>query len=219
VLGPRAAILRWAHARTVHALADCLLLGRVSAEEELVVEPGCRFSRLNAPRIVFGAVAVPGGADRGPDRRAGLWRAPATAGPPRSALVAGRWVAGGDVEIPAGEVFRGDLVVRGDLLLRRGAAVDGSVKAHGDVRLDPGAAVAGAIVATRSIHAVGRCAVGGPILAETEVKLGAGSVVGAPDAPATVSAPAIRIEPGVVVHGTAWAREDGTVSFADFVSA
>lgn len=219
VLGPRAAVLRWAHARSVHALPDCVLLGRLSADEELVLEPGCRFTRIHAPTIVFGSVAVPGRTDRDDERRRALWRAPATAGPRSSALVAGRWVAQGDLEIPAGEVFRGDLVVRGDLVMRRGAGIDGSIKAHGDVRLEPGVCVAGAVVSTRSISAVGRCSVDGPIVAEREVRLGAGSVVGAAGAPATVTAPVIRVEPGVVVHGTVWAKEDGTISFADFVSA
>jgi cytoskeletal protein CcmA (bactofilin family) len=219
VLGPRAAVLRWAHARSVHALADCVLLGRLSADEELVLEPGCRFARVNAPRIVFGSVAVPGGTDRDDERRRALARAPATTGPRAAALAAGRWLAKGDLEIPAGEVFRGDLVVRGNLVVGRGAGIDGSIKAHGDVRLEPGVAVTGAVVCTVSITAVGRCTLDGPVVSEREIRLGAGSVVGALAAPTTVTAPVIRIEPGVVAHGTVWARDAGTLSFADFVSA
>jgi cytoskeletal protein CcmA (bactofilin family) len=219
VLGPRADVLRWAHARSVHALADCVLLGRLSADEEVVLEPGCQFARVNAPRIVFGSVAVPGAIDRDDQRLCRLARAPSTTGPRASALAAGRWLSKGDLEIPAGEVFRGDLVVQGHLVIHRGAGIDGSIKAHGDVRLDPGVSVTGAVVSTRSISAVGRCTLGGPVLSEREVRLGAGSVVGALGAPATVAAPVIRIEPGVVVHGTVWARDDGRLSFADFVTA
>ena len=53
-LGRQSVSLRWLHAtRAVSARSGSVLFGRASADEFIRLERGCRFERLNAPRVEF----------------------------------------------------------------------------------------------------------------------------------------------------------------------
>src|SRR5277367_1618372 len=48
-------VIRWAHAvRRFRAEHDCDLFGRISADQEIQLQAGCVFQRVNAPMIVSG---------------------------------------------------------------------------------------------------------------------------------------------------------------------
>jgi cytoskeletal protein CcmA (bactofilin family) len=95
------------------------------------------------------------------------------------------------------------------LLLGAGSQVGGSLKAHGHVAADDGCRIQGHVVAVGRIELGERCAVRGSLISETAIVLGPGCRIGAPEFPATVSAPRIDVAPGVVVHGTLWASKSG----------
>ncbi len=209
-LAPQATVLRWAHGQQVVVAQDCRLGGRVSAEHSLSVGSGVSFSLLHAPVVHFGgdgsAPAAPSDSHAAMPRglRLGLpdevsWNA-----------VAGRGTCGQSLQIGPGRAWRGDLVCQGDLLIGRSCRVRGSIKAWGDLRVDVGCRVIGNLVAAGRIVLGADCVVQGAVVSETAVLLGQGCVVGAPGAPATVTAPRIVVAAGVTVHGTLWAGEQGS---------
>jgi hypothetical protein len=64
------------------------------------------------------------------------------------------------------------------------------------------------------------CVVLGAVLSEVAIVVGPGCTVGAPGAPATITAPHIEIAPGVTVYGTLWAEKKGwTAEAATFIPA
>jgi hypothetical protein len=212
VLHRGAGVARWAHATSVRAGEDCVLLGRLSAEREVVLGPGCEFARVNAPTVAVCPQLAP--APPAPAVEAAAEHAPAAVvvAPSADGVVPGRLLARGDVEIAEGQLFQGDIVARGDVSIGAGARVLGSIKSHGAVRLGAGAAVKGAVIAVRELAIAAACTVGGAVVCQGDVDVAGGTVIGAPDAPATLTAPVIRVAPGVTVHGTLWARVRGTVA-------
>lgn len=207
VLGAKSVVGNWIHARRVYGAPDCLIFGRLSAEKEIVLEPGCRFTRVHAPWVQFGADASPRREAQGHT----LDNQPqAMVQVPGAELDStGRWIVDGHLDFPAYGVFSGDIVVYGNLTIRRGAAIHGSVKARGTLRLESAVTVRGALISGTDLIIGTACAVCGPLMAEQQVDIDAGVVVGTLEKLTTVTAPHIHITSGVIVHGTVWAREQG----------
>ena len=199
-LGSGSVVLRWVHAvGTFSTDPDCKLYGRISSDRVIRLNADCSFLRLNAPQIETGettdSIAPPGSADL-----------PANVG-----TATPRTLHDGDLEIPAGEVFHGSLVVRGRLRVGSGARICGSVKSEKDMVLEPRVCVDGSLTSARKMHIGQDCRVHGPVIAERTLRMERGTRCGTAENPTTVSAPRIEVEPGVVVLGTLWAREQGRV--------
>jgi len=211
-LGARSRSLRWMHAgHDLEAGEDCVLHGRVSAAETIVLEEGCGFERLHARRICFG-------------RRSGAKQAPGGAAPADRELLrpedlhnlveveGARWLIEDELQIPEGVLVEADLVVTGWGRIGAGARIVGSVKAHSELYLDERVEIAGSAVSGGNLFVAQSCRILGPALAEGEIRLDRLSVIGEDGRPTTVSARDIYVAPGVSVHGTVWAHVDGWVS-------
>ena len=191
-------VLRWGHAvGGFEAGRDCKLFGRVSSDSGIALAVGCRFSRLNAPRISVG--------ERVDESTSLNLDLSVKADPTRRVLHQGNF------EIRAGELFRGNLVVRGKLCIGAGARVFGSVKAEKVMVVEEGVSAEGSLTCGSDMRIGPRCAIRGPVIAERSMILQAGTRCGTPQLPTTVSAPRIEVEEGVEVFGTLWAREEGQV--------
>jgi len=198
-LGKRSSVLRWAHAAfELVADEECQLYGRVSAAGYLTISQGCRFFRLNAPRINIGQGSGNNPANRVP-------REPGVSVPLRRVL------HHGDVIIEAGEVVYGSIVARGKLHLRSGAKVVGSIKSNKDLVIENEAVVEGGVICSERMIVGSRCTLLGPIIAERSMVLYHGTVCGDLQKPTTVSSPEIQVQEGVVIFGTLWARQSGSV--------
>ena len=200
-LGNGSSVMRWVHAvGNFSANPGCKLYGRISSDRIIRLSPDCSFLRLNAPRIeVGGTTDVPAT----PPETESLPASVATNLP--------RTLHDGDLEIPAGEVFHGNLVVRGRLHIGSGARICGSVKSEKSMVLQPCVSVEGSLISARNMHIGRDCRIHGPVIAEQTIHFESGTCCGTSESPTTVSAPRIEIEPGVVVLGTLWAREQGRV--------
>jgi cytoskeletal protein CcmA (bactofilin family) len=204
-LGPASHITRWAHAAgTFRAARNCDLYGRISADQEIQLQPGCAFQRLNAPRITFGCSSdtLNETSFSPPDLPA---ETPALPGP------RGRTLVEGDFEIRPGEVVAGSVVARGKLRIGAGARVLGSAKSNKEMIVEAGASVEGSLISAATMHIGPRCRIGGPILAEREMGIESGTECGTARMPTTVSALTIELEEGAQVFGTLWARNEGRV--------
>lgn len=197
--------LRWLHARgSLTATESCALHGRASAEAEVRLEPGCRFERLNAPRVAFdqpAAPAVPGPLEP--------WTAKDVPGLLEDA--AGRWLVRRRLEIPPRRLVNSDIVVTGELVVGEGTRIVGSLKSHGDLRLAPGVTVEGAVVSWRDLEIGRGCRVSGPVVAERDARIGTAVALGEAERPTTLTARCLEVEAGSVVHGTVWAHGGGLV--------
>lgn len=193
-------LLRWAHGKSVGIEDGCLLLGRISADDKIVLRKGTRFARLNAPAIFFGDA-------RGVDDAV----LPSVVAADQVLANEGRQVHGGDAELAEKSITRGDLVVRGDLRIGRGAIVTGSVKSQGKMILAPDVTVTGALVSEGRMTIGEGCRVGGPVVSERAICIGPEVLIGAAGHRATVTAPEIEIAEGSIVCGTVWARDQGRV--------
>jgi predicted acyltransferase (DUF342 family) len=122
---------------------------------------------------------------------------------------AGRGVSEHSLEVPAAQRLLGDLVCRSQAVLGAGCHLDGSLKVHGQLIVGSACRIHGNVVAQGRIELGERCAVRGSVVSETAIVIGPGCRIGAPEFPATVTAPRIDVAPGVVVHGTLWAGRSG----------
>ncbi|MBI4756244.1 MAG: hypothetical protein HY778_12670 [Betaproteobacteria bacterium] len=233
LFGAESALLRWAHARSIHVGAGSMMLGRLSATSDIFIARGSYFRRVHAPTVRFVASGAPlsAGLEAGeppvlldmltePDDRYGFDREepmPATqrTGFRRVILPldpSDRLVETGDVEFPPNSLFDGDIIVRGSLVIGAGSHIRGNIKAHGDLTIGDGAHIQGSTIAVKRLDIGMDCAIGGPVVSERMIDIGARSRIGALAQPSTVSAPAIRVGPEVVAHGTVWARKLGRSS-------
>jgi cytoskeletal protein CcmA (bactofilin family) len=208
-LAKRSFIKRWAHAHVVEMSPGCQLTGRVSADDRIHVRGDVIFGVLHAPIVRFmprkaGPGTVATALPAAPTPISGTLPAPVVWDP-----VAQRGVCDQALELPADSAWSGDLVCRSHLLLGAASQVGGSLKAHGHVAVDDGCRIHGSVVAVGRIELGERCAVRGSLISETAIVLGPGCRIGAPEFPATVTAPRIDVAPGVVVHGTLWASKTG----------
>ena len=198
-------LMRWAHAvGSFRADHDCDLYGRVSSDQEIALQSGCIFQRLNAPRIRMGCADV--AAER--------------ALPPASKLpldpqfpdrTIGRRLIAGDFQIPSGEVINGNIVTRGKLRIGAGARVRGSVKSNKEMVVEAGVTVEGSLISASTMHIGPRCQIRGPVISEHGILIESGTECGSAETPTTVSAPIIDVEEGGQFFGTLWARDEGLV--------
>jgi len=210
-LGRKSVCLRWLHAaRSVTALSGSALFGRASADQFIRLERGCRFERLNAPRVEFCYQAQAGEFAGGSTYSETAVMRPRDL-PNRVEVKAGRWLVSGNLEIPAGRIVKADVVATGSFRMRPGAHVVGNIKSHGDMHLERGVEVDGSVVSERDITFDAGCRIYGPVMAERSISVAEGTIFGTATRPTTVTAENISIEPGVVAHGTVWAHVDGRV--------
>jgi hypothetical protein len=198
-LGAGSQVLRWMHAvGCISAAASCRFHGRLSSDEFIQLAPWCEFERVNAPRIEFGKPHL---------------EPATTAVVNQSQLDAPvqRMSHKGDFQIPPGDVVHGSVVASGSIRVGRGARVVGSIKSNGDLLVDEGVHIEGSAISAHTMKIGRNCRIHGPLLAEHDLSIATGSWCGTAQQPTTVSAPVIRIQPGVVVFGTVWAKEQGGV--------
>src|SRR2546423_583913 len=179
-------------------LERCHLYGRISAAQLIRVEQGCTFLRINAPRIELGT-PLSAKESVGVSNNAVSGRHP------------GRLLYDGDFEIPAGEIIHNNIVTRGRLVIRAGARVGGSVKSNKDMLLEDGVTVEGSVISAERMLIGRNCVVHGPVIAERKMVIRTGTHCGDPQEATTVSSPEIEVEEGVLIFGTLWARQSGTV--------
>ena len=214
-LGEGTHVRNWVRADgTIEVEKNSRLHGRASAGQRLLLGPGCKFSRLDAPRI---ETSFPGLENTplpatDPASFQPLNRCPALQAPGYLQVSStGRWRVHGDLSVTEGTWHRGDLVASADLSIGANAFVAGAVKGNRDVLLGAGSRVCGSVVATRRVVMRQDSQTLGPIIAEEMVEIGTGCVVGAPGRPTTVSAPHIRLSAGALVYGALWAHKEGQV--------
>ncbi len=198
-LGESSRLLRWLHAEEVITIQPgCILGGRVSAGERVVLGAGCSFERVHAPKIVTGGVDTAAGEAPDPDE-------------PVGDRVTNRIVVQKDFMLRPGEFLRSNVVARRRIELAQGTQVVGSLKSKAAMELGSGVLVQGSLVSASDLRIGQSGFVLGPVLAERELVIGSGTHIGTPGHLTTVSAPRIRIAPGACIHGTLWAREEGLV--------
>ena len=231
VLAEHSTVLRWAHGAEVDVHSGCELAGRISADERINLLGPANFMLLHAPVLCFGTdpaqhdEALPWTEFAGARSAWGNSAAQARAqqvgdcgGLPAPVVwnpVARRGTCDGPLQVAGASHWLGDLVCQGDLTLGPRCQASGSVKVHGDLALAVGCRIAGSLVVAGRIDLGMACVVLGSVVSEDEIVLGAGCVIGAPGLLATVSAPRIRVAPGVMVHGTIWALESGRTQSVD----
>ena len=202
-------VVRWAHSNTCIWVGRMnRLYGRISAEEQIRLERDTRFVRMHAPQISFGTASTMSGTD--------TFLPPLSPKPlaaPDKLLDSSeeRWLIGGNLNVPAGTLHAGSLVAKGDLSIAEGSCIQGSLSGP-RLQLAANVHVRGAIVADGDIHIGPGCRIAGPIVSEGKVTIAAGSCIGTLEAPTTITAHEIRIEEGVLAHGSVWARELGYVA-------
>lgn len=215
LLGDDSAILRWAHTDASLALGQrARLYGRVSAEGEISLGRGSRFGRMWAPLIRFGPAMPASGTDLVPRLRIALAK-------PDDLLdqAESRWLIAGSFAVPADAMHRGDLVSRKRVTVGDRAFLEGNLKSNGDMTIGNNVQIDGAIVAAGKLQIGTDCQIKGPIVCDGQVIIGAGTVIGKAGLPTTVTANEIRVEEGVLAHGTVWAREVGVVTPARVAGA
>lgn len=198
-------VMRWAHASgSLRTDTDCDLWGRISSDRDILLQVGCIFQRLNAPRIVLGS----SNADLEDSRRSpsGSVEGDSISAQPRS-----RRLVEGDYEIASGDLIAENIVIRGKLRIGAGAKIFGSVKSNGDLVVETGVIVEGSLIGAAKMHIGPDCQVRGPVIAEHEMTIQSGAQCGSALKPTTVSAPIIDVEEGSLFFGTLWARQQGRV--------
>jgi predicted acyltransferase (DUF342 family) len=194
-------VMRWVHAvGDIECAPSCDIYGRISSEMSIQLQRGCRFTRVNAPRIEIGSQ------ERREIQDPFEVRNPRAGGEPRERVL---W--DGNFEIAPGAVFDKNLVVRGELRIGAGARVLGDVKAQRLAVLENGVVACGSLISSGDLRIGGNCRVQGPVIAERTLAIESGTYVGTPESHTTAAAPKIEIAEGVIVFGTLWAREQGIV--------
>jgi hypothetical protein len=198
-------VSRWAHARSVRVGPECVLRGRLSAVSDIVMAPSCQFERINAPIVRF---APDDAAHRDTNLRFSLGHGnKVDVTRAATPFVDGRWIVDGDLKLPPESLFRGDLVVHRNLILGDGSHIEGRIKVHGKAWLGEGVNVDGSFVSQGPIIIAVFCRLQGPIVSESEIAIGAGTTIGDPSRPTTVTGHTICVASDVTVHGTVWARK------------
>lgn len=208
-LGEESTVLRWLSAAgnaCIHA--NSAVYGRLSGNS-VYLSQGCSFQRVFAKRIVtidqhdsqFVPPSIPNPAP------ADLQNA--TMGTHLSRRQRTR--ADGDFSLPPNQALDANLIVTGSLRFGSQSHFSGSLKSYKDSIFEEGATVRASIVCGGSLHIGRNCIVAGPIMAEDSVTIERGCQIGDPDSPTTISARRIRIAPGCQLHGTVWARVQGSI--------
>lgn len=221
-------VLRWAHSNGEMAVGrHSKLFGRATSNHTIVLGDMVQFERLHAPRILttsLSSVAAPS---------PGVTLTRLGALNDIKIQSGRRWVLSGSLDFPAEHSFDGDIVTGTTAIVGDHAHIIGSIKcnAHNDVAYH----LQNSGIATRTDRPIARCEIGnhvridgsvisshdltigqhcqifGPVIAEGTLVIGAGTVIGSPECPTTVTAPHIIIEGSCTVYGTLWAKESGLV--------
>ena len=195
-------VLRWIHVEGELAVGRNSDLGsRCSSQKVIYFGPGCRFQRVHAPTIAT-------------SNSAPLLSTLSNCIPPTHATTGpnlGRSRIHGSLHLGSGEVLLGNIVATGAICIEEGGRIHGSAKGNGDIELRRQTRIDGSLISTGVIRIGAHCMIKGPVLAEHEISIAPGTRIGTPGSPTTVSAPRIRIAPDCVVHGTLWARLEGSV--------
>jgi cytoskeletal protein CcmA (bactofilin family) len=202
-LGSHCTVLRWAHSACSISLGShARIYGRLSADAGIQLQHETRFGRMNAPVIRFGTA---------PAQPAPAVPALAPLALPDDVLdvTPQRWLMRNSFTVPAASRHAGSLVTLADLLVGHGSEIAGSIKSGGDLRLEGNARIDGAVVCGGDMHIGPDCLIKGPVVCEGTVTIETGSVIGSAAAQTTVTAEQIRVQEGVLAHGTVWARELG----------
>lgn len=206
-LGEDSVVLRWIHACGVLSVyGGTQLFGRASSDSCIELAARVKFERLYAPKILFGLAPDSVPKPDIPTHPLFDWRPAA-----ETEMSSRRWRVKDDVELPPASACTAPLVVLGNLRVGASSWLRFALKSNGDLLLGENCRVDDAVVATGRVEIGSGCRIKGPIISEVEVRLRRGSVVGTLDSPATISAPRIVIETGVIVFGTVWARDAGEV--------
>ena len=211
VLDAESEIHAWAHADGVVRLGrKGIALRRISAGSAIELGNETWFERLQAPSLHFGSrdTPVPASYPGTPVEASYAQLPDAVQQTPLLFLIRG------NCALPPDSIFRGSLVVTGFLTIGMGTTVIGDIKAREGVSMGYGAEVHGAVTCEKRVYVFKQARAWGPLVSESDVLIGAGAVIGLPDAQTTVSANNIIVEDGVTIHGTVWAHEVGMVKAA-----
>ena len=203
-LAPGCEVLRWVHAGgSLTVGSESTLWGRASSVGTMALGDATRFQRLAAQRVEFG---WPVG-----ERPAPAAPLEAMTPPEHVKVFASRWVVDGDLEIPAGQFLPANLVVSGRLTVARGGRVGGAVRAA-TIIAHAQSVFSSSVVATKSLVLDVECLVNGPVVVEGEAVFGDRCHIGDLTTPTSISASAVKIGNGVVLHGEIWVRRQGVVT-------
>jgi len=201
-LAEKSVVLRWVHSVGPLVVGPrSSIYGRTSSDKEVHLGAGVIFERIGAPVILVGS-ALPRPmptASGGKEFKA----------PERSRRLGDHLRVEQDLEVPADTVIEGNLVVAGRCWLGRGVRVNGSLKVHRELTLDEGVVITGALVSRNLIKVARDSWIQGPIISEEHLILDAGTTVGTPEQPTTVSARTITLATGVVLCGQVMGEEGG----------
>ncbi|MES2955732.1 MAG: polymer-forming cytoskeletal protein [Pseudomonadota bacterium] len=201
----------WAHAGGVLRLGrKGIALRRISAGNAIELGNETWFERLHAPSLRFGSrdTPLPTPYPAAPVEASYAQLPDAVQQTPLLFLIRG------NCALPPDSIYRGSLVVTGFLTIGMGTTVVGDIKAREGVSMGYGAEVHGAVTCEKRVYVFKQARAWGPLVSESDVLIGAGAVIGLPDAQTTVSANNIIVEDGVTIHGTVWAHEVGMVKAA-----
>jgi predicted acyltransferase (DUF342 family) len=210
-LGAESEIHDWAHADGVLRMGrNGIAVRRVSAGVAIDLGNETWFERLHAPSLHFGSRDAAGPVPyTGTASDASYADLPgAVQQTPLLFLIRGNCALLPDC------IYRGSLVVTGFLTIGMGTRVIGDIKAREGVSMAYGAEVHGAVTCEKRVYVFKQARAWGPLVSESDVLIGAGAVIGLPDAQTTVTASNIIVEDGVTIHGAVWAREIGMVKAA-----
>jgi predicted acyltransferase (DUF342 family) len=197
-------ILRWLHAhRGIYVDSGSACYGRLSAAQFIHLAGGVSFQRVYAPQILTVSADLQEPLEAG-DANIPSVEVTDEPGPQRIR-------AHGDFTLPRGESLHANVIATGELRFERNTRFLGSAKSRVDTVIEDGACVHGSLVSGRDIRIGGGCFVAGPLLAENDVVIGPGTRIGRIDGLTTIAARHVTIAPGCQLHGSVWARVQGTV--------
>lgn len=211
-LGENSTIIRWVHSENaIKAGSGSMLLGRCSAKNKIFIAENCYFERLHAPYIELG-------------RYEGSSHHENTYSPNLIRLIElknvsmkydKRAILSGSLDFPERNYYEGDIVAK-DVRIGAGSHIKGSIKSNGDFYIDSNVKIEGSITSTGNIYINNNCYIKGPVIAENTIVIGSGTIIGSENINSTITAPYITSEGGVIVYGTIWAKEQGTVKDKSF---
>ncbi len=227
MLREHSTVLRWAHSEGEMVVGrHTKLFGRATSRHSIILGDGVHFERLHAPKIMTTVT-------KNPRVAAPVALATLNTLPDVKVQSGRRWVLNGHLDFPANNLFDGDIVTGTTATIGSHAHIKGSVKCNaGDdiayhlhtsgvptrttrkmARCEIGTHVRidGSLVSSHDLIIGEHCRIFGPVIAEGLLIIGAGTIIGSPECPTTVTAPRIIVESGCVIYGTLWATESGLV--------
>lgn len=230
-LKDHSSVQRWAHSDGEMMVGKhARLYGRATSHSSIVLSEGVEFERLHAPRIVTAAPYTP------PQEVAPFTLEVLDELPDVKIHSSRRWLLNGHLDFPARHEFTGNIITGTTARIGDFARIHGNIKinAHDDVdyhlhkagvtdrrkenakktacgELGDHVHIDGSLISSHDLFIGKNCRIFGPVIAENLLVIGAGTVIGGPDHPTTVTAPRIIIEGGCTIHGTIWASQGGIV--------